>query len=484
MLQGSTNAERIWNFCVNKGMNAFGAAAVLATMDAESGLNPMNLQDSYERNLGFTDKTYTEAIDSGRYSKEQFANDGAGFQICQWTWHSRKRALYEYAKEGRKSIGDLEVGLGFFYKELCESFPTVLSTLRTASTLRQAVSTMTTNYEAPLNAIEKVEQRLKFAETYYKRFVTNAKEKEVNTMGYITCSKGKATKLGTYFNSAEFDCHGTGCCSSTVINEKLVEYLNKIRAHFGRPITITSGYRCPAHNRNVGGATGSRHSKGDAADIVVQGVAPRIVAQYAESIGVLGIGLYETAKDGYFVHIDARDYKSFWYGQACAARTTFGKYTGTSSSSGSSSTAGDASDTYILSIGNRGNKVKELQQNLIKLGYSCGQYGADGDYGTGTAKAVRDFQADSGLTPDGVAGYQTLNAIKKKLSGSVMDQVRVTVSALNIRSGAGTNYAIVGTIRDKGTYKIAAESTGSGATKWGKLADGRGWIALDYCIKC
>lgn len=140
MLQGSTNAERIWNFCVNKGMNAFGAAAVLATMDAESGLNPMNLQDSCERDLGFTDKTYTEAIDSGRYSKEQFANDGAGFQICQWTWHSRKRALYEYAKEAGKSIGDLEVGLGFFYKELYESFPTVLTTLRTAPALRQAVS--------------------------------------------------------------------------------------------------------------------------------------------------------------------------------------------------------------------------------------------------------------------------------------------------------------------------------------------------------
>lgn len=61
--------------------------------------------------------------------------------------------------------------------------------------------------------------------------------------------------------------------------------------------------------------------------------------------------------------------------------------------------------------------------------------------------------------------------------------VKVNASALNIRKGAGTNYAITGTIKDRGTYEIVEESTGVGAKKWGKLADGRGWISLDYCIK-
>jgi hypothetical protein len=78
------------------------------------------------------------------------------------------------------------------------------------------------------------------------------------------------------------------------------------------------------HNSRVGGAPGSRHSKGDAADIVVKGHSPREVAQYCESIGIKGIGLYETAADGYFVHIDTRDYQSFWYGQKEEKRTTFG----------------------------------------------------------------------------------------------------------------------------------------------------------------
>jgi flagellar capping protein FliD len=40
-------------------------------------------------------------------------------------------------------------------------------------------------------------------------------------------------------------------------------------------------------------------------------------------MGIKGIGLYETSKDGFFVHVDTRTSKSFWYGQAQASRTTF-----------------------------------------------------------------------------------------------------------------------------------------------------------------
>lgn len=56
--------------------------------------------------------------------------------------------------------------------------------------------------------------------------------------------------------------------------------------------------------------------------------------------------------------------------------------------------------------------------------------------------------------------------------------VKVTANALNIRAGAGTNYNIVGCIRDKGTYTII-ETQGN----WGKLKSGAGWICLDYTNK-
>ena len=53
--------------------------------------------------------------------------------------------------------------------------------------------------------------------------------------------------------------------------------------------------------------------------------------------------------------------------------------------------------------------------------------------------------------------------------------VQVTTAALNIRNEAGTNNAIVGCIRDRGTY-TRVETNGN----WGKLKSGAGWICLDY----
>ena len=62
-------------------------------------------------------------------------------------------------------------------------------------------------------------------------------------------------------------------------------------------------------------------------------------------------------------------------------------------------------------------------------------------------------------------------------------QVKVTAKLLNIRSGAGTNYDVNGTIRDMGIYTIIGEENGTGATKWLKLKSGVGYIASDYTEK-
>ena len=86
--------------------------------------------------------------------------------------------------------------------------------------------------------------------------------------------------------------------------------LQKIRNHFGKAVTITSAYRTPKHNKSVGGTTYSQHLYGKAADIKVQGIAPKEVAAYAETLlGEGGIGTYNT-----FTHIDFRSTKSRWHG--------------------------------------------------------------------------------------------------------------------------------------------------------------------------
>ena len=131
--------------------------------------------------------------------------------------------------------------------------------------------------------------------------------------------KGNATQLSTNFKSTEFDCQGSGCCSETLVDEKLVQFLQKIRNHFGKSVNINSGYRCKKHNASVGGASKSNHMDGEAADIRISGVTPLEIAQYAESIGVLGVGVYSWG-----VHIDTRTSKYFWYDGGASNVATFG----------------------------------------------------------------------------------------------------------------------------------------------------------------
>ena len=446
-LKGKNNEEKIWNYLCAKFGNAYGAAGVMGNMLAESGLNPKNLENTGNTKLGMTDNEYTAAVDNGSYTKEQFIYDGFGYSIVQHTYWSRKKALYEFIKSQNKSIGDLEAQLEFVYQELSTSYKSLLDTLKNAKSVAEASSAFMLKFERPYDqSVAAQNKRASYGQNFYNKYAENGNKGSESVMGYKTCKKGVAVKLSAHFNSTEFDCHGSGCCSQTLINEQLIEYLEKIREHFGKPITITSAYRCPTHNRNVGGATGSRHSKGDAADIVVSGVAPREVAKYAESIGVLGIGLYETSADGFFTHIDTRDYKSFWYGQACAARSTFG---GTSASSGNSSNTNSSnnvsssdyslkdfvkdiqgacgakvdgiagsetlSKTVTLSVtkNNRHAAVKAVQKRLKSLGYDPGT--VDGIFGGKTRIAVINFQKAKGCVADGeiTAGKTTW----KKLLG-------------------------------------------------------------------
>jgi len=306
-------------------------------------------------------------------------------------------------------------------------------------------------------------------------------------MAVKTYKKNAPVQLSTNFNSYEFRCGiGRGCsCNDTLIDLQLVEWLERIRTHFGgRKITITSAYRCPSYNAATSGAaTGSRHTKGEAIDFVVEGVAPRVVAAYCESIGIKGIGLYETQADGFFVHIDTRTYKSFWYGQAQAARTTFGGAGGATppvngSTTGVTTAVSGSSD--MLFKGCSGEAVKQLQLDLIALKCDCGPDGADGIFGADTEKAVKKFQGENNLVKDGVAGPITLAEIKKKRTGAFEagDKVVVTASVLNIRKGAGTDKPIVGTTVKGSKFTLVEVSDG-----WGKLKERTGWVSLEYCGK-
>lgn len=114
-------------------------------------------------------------------------------------------------------------------------------------------------------------------------------------------------KLATNFKVSEFRCKdGT---DTIFIDDKLPAVLQAIRSHFDAAVTINSAYRTEAYNKSVGGAEGSQHLYGRAADIVVKGVSPSKVADYAELLlgDSGGVGRYKN-----FTHIDVRDGKARW----------------------------------------------------------------------------------------------------------------------------------------------------------------------------
>ena len=123
-------------------------------------------------------------------------------------------------------------------------------------------------------------------------------------------------RLAPDFKVRELRCRdGT---DTVMVDEVLTVVLQCIREHFGKAVTITSGYRTPAHNAAVGGAKSSQHLLGRAADIRVQGVSVEDVAAYAESLmpNCGGIGRYPVKADraAGWVHVDTRADKARWRG--------------------------------------------------------------------------------------------------------------------------------------------------------------------------
>ena len=173
MLTGKNNEERIWNYLIEKGLSKAGAAGLMGNLNAESALNPKNLQNSYEKKLGYTDDSYTAAVDNGSY--KNFVHDSAGYGLAQWTYWSRKQNMLEFARAASKSIGDLEMQLDFLFKELTEGYKAVLNVLKTATTVRAASDSVLLNFERPADQSEAVKtKRAGYGQTYYNKYAGTA----------------------------------------------------------------------------------------------------------------------------------------------------------------------------------------------------------------------------------------------------------------------------------------------------------------------
>ena len=169
---GKGTEESIWYYLKNTlKMTDAGAAGLMGNLYAESSLKPNNLEGIYEKKYGMTDKSYTEAVDKGTYSKDRFVNDSAGYGLAQWTYKTRKKKLYEYIKGKGLSIASIEGQLGYLNKELSEGYKNVLNTLKKTNSLREASDAVMLKFERPKDTSEKKrQQRANYGTKYYNKF--------------------------------------------------------------------------------------------------------------------------------------------------------------------------------------------------------------------------------------------------------------------------------------------------------------------------
>jgi len=105
-----------------------------------------------------------------------------------------------------------------------------------------------------------------------------------------------------HFSAKEFQCSH---CGADGIREGVLAKLQAMRTEYGKPMRITSGYRCPRHPIEVKKSVPGAHALGLAADIGVEGAEAHRVLALAFKHGFTGVGVQQKGT-GRFIHVDIR----------------------------------------------------------------------------------------------------------------------------------------------------------------------------------
>lgn len=429
-------------------MTDAGAAGVMGNLYAESGLRPNNLQNSYEGKLGMADAEYTEMVDHGTY--QNFGNDRAGYGLCQWTYPTRKAALLAYAKSLGKSIGDLEMQLGFLMKELSTGYKSLLTLLKTATTVQEASDAFLLQFERPADQSATVKsKRAGYGQTYYNKYA----KKGSATMGFTNSPLATVKMISpnrTVNRNHAIDTITIHCFVGQVDAKRGCEVFqpsskgascNYVVGHDGSiGLCVEEKDRswCTGGYKKVNGVNvpirvnGISGSSNDYQAVTIE-VASDTTHPYAITDKAMA-ALIELCAD-----ICRRNGipKLLWSGD----KTLVGK---------------------------------PAKQNMTVHRWFAAK-ACPGDY-------IYERLGDIAAKVNAKLGAAPAPVPTTPVS-PVPYKVRITATDLRIRKGPGTDTAIVQSAIKPGVYTIVSEATGRGATKWGKLKSGLGWVSLDYCKK-
>lgn len=191
---------QIFEYLVGEmGYSVAAACGIMANIQCESGFNPINMENLYESELGFTDETYTMAVDDGTYTN--FAIDRVGYGLCQWTSPGRKQGLEEYAWECGTSIGDAGMQLSYLEKELVSGYRrlyrNILTLEDTAENAYVIGYDFCYDYERPANTERNAIKRGNLArDTYWMEYCSEGAAVYAGNLEQLSASAGKITVKG------------------------------------------------------------------------------------------------------------------------------------------------------------------------------------------------------------------------------------------------------------------------------------------------
>ena len=163
------NEKVIWDFLFAKTGNAYGTAAIMGNLMAESSLNPLCATGKNKT------ANYAKDADNGDVD---FVHDGVAFGLVQWCFYARKGGFYAYAKEKGKSVGDLQTQLEYLVKEMSQSYKSVWSAVVNAKNIRSASDPIMLKYENPATTTETAKQkRANYGKKFYDQFVVKPQQK-------------------------------------------------------------------------------------------------------------------------------------------------------------------------------------------------------------------------------------------------------------------------------------------------------------------
>lgn len=470
-LKGNTPEERIWNFLMDKIGNAYGVAGLMGNLHAESGLNTKNLENLCERKLKdagkpyCTDETYTAAVDSGAIGREEFLhplpNKQYGYGLAQWTSAGRKAGLYDLVKSRGVSIGDLEAQLDYLDMELRGAYKAVLGVLKTASSVRVASDIVLIKFESPADQGDGMQRkRAEYGQIYYDRYSgSKTAEKEVMGGGTMLSNCGHDEK-GKYTGGAAGDQTGGEWALIKWYNRPWKCVLRHPDAEVRKKISQLA--KEAAVNDRIGYDQGQRYTFWE--NLKASSYLPSKITAACEADCSSGVAAIVKAV-GFLMGIQAlKDISIYLYtGNMRAGLKAAGFEVLTDSKY-------LTSDQYLLDGDVLLNDGCHVATNI---GNGSGA-AAQSTTPSGGAAAPKPAKPSAKVDP--------AQSLDKSLAGTYL----VTATALNLRTGAGTNKGVIVEMPNGAKVQCYGYYTSLDGVKWLYVVyNGQtGFCSMKYLKKC